>query len=500
MANRRVNINIVTTANTTGATQAAAAMDKLATASNSATTAAATTGKASSRVGQLVGQAGYQVQDFAVQVGAGTSALTAFSQQAPQLLGAFGPAGAVAGAFVAIGAIATKVFLGMNNDAQSAEEKAKNLAEAIEEIGKAAEKAVQDRIDFGKQKIEDATTAAQQYSDELNNAAQNQLSLNQAVLDSLQEINEAERTLEGIRGNATDALAAQSQQATADADRRAAEVQLLIAAEEQKLKAAAQAVQIAKEELVAKEQLKASNETILKNEQAALRIAEERLKTLEKQAQKSIGSQILDVATFAAFDGSKGPDQQAAAQKQLEGGQLQKDIAQLKASVEKISEAASATGELTNEANEAARQLQAAESALTQAQDDVRTSVEKINLGAVSEDVSQTADQLEERAKLLADEVKSITEGVTTSTQAEARALQTINKSLADGKIDLAEIDRTGSSLTELGPRIRDAIGGNTQKVSQLVTIMNEFKAQNDQLQSRIDRLQNQMRTTLPAR
>jgi hypothetical protein len=498
MANRRVNINIVTTANTTGAQQATAAMTNLATASTAATTAATTTGKAAGRAGQLFQSAGYQVQDFAVQVGGGQSALLAFSQQAPQFLGSFGPAGAVAGAFVAIGAIATKVFLGMSNDAMSADEKAKKLAETIEEIGKAAEKAVQDRIDFGKQKIEDATTAAQQYSDELNNAAQNQLSLNQAVLDSLQEINEAERTLEGIRGNATDALAAQSQQAAADADRRDAEVQLLIAAEEQKLKAAAQAVQIAKEELVAKEQLKASNETILKNEQAALRIAEARLKATEKLAEGGIGTSILSAIAPSALTVS--PDKRREAERDLEGGQLQKDIAELKASVEKISEAASATGELTNEANEAARQLQAAESALTQAQDDVRASVEKINLGAVSEDVSQTADQLEERAKLLADEVKSITEGVKTSTQAEARALQTINKSLADGKIDLAEIDRTGSSLTELGPRIRDAIGGNTQKVSQLVTIMNEFKSQNDQLQSRIDRLQNQMRTTLPAR
>lgn len=49
-------------------------------------------------------QAGYQVQDFAVQVAGGTSALKAFGQQAPQLLGIFGPAGAIIGAIVAVGA------------------------------------------------------------------------------------------------------------------------------------------------------------------------------------------------------------------------------------------------------------------------------------------------------------------------------------------------------------------------------------------------------------
>jgi hypothetical protein len=92
MANRKVTITIDTKANTSGATQAATAMDRLATSSNAATTATTNVAKGASKASQLVGQAGYQVQDFAVQVGGGTSALTAFSQQAPQLLGAFGPA------------------------------------------------------------------------------------------------------------------------------------------------------------------------------------------------------------------------------------------------------------------------------------------------------------------------------------------------------------------------------------------------------------------------
>lgn len=47
-------------------------------------------------------QAGYQVGDFFVQVGAGTSKLQAFGQQGSQLLGIFGPVGAVLGAGVAI--------------------------------------------------------------------------------------------------------------------------------------------------------------------------------------------------------------------------------------------------------------------------------------------------------------------------------------------------------------------------------------------------------------
>jgi len=48
-------------------------------------------------------QAGYQVGDFAVQVQSGTNVAIAFGQQMSQLLGVFGPTGALAGAAVAIG-------------------------------------------------------------------------------------------------------------------------------------------------------------------------------------------------------------------------------------------------------------------------------------------------------------------------------------------------------------------------------------------------------------
>lgn len=47
-------------------------------------------------------QAGYQVGDYAVQVANGTSAMQAFGQQGSQMLGIFGPVGAVLGAAVAI--------------------------------------------------------------------------------------------------------------------------------------------------------------------------------------------------------------------------------------------------------------------------------------------------------------------------------------------------------------------------------------------------------------
>lgn len=62
--------------------------------------------------GGVMGQAGFQIQDFAVQVQSGTSALTALSQQGSQLLGAFGTGGAIAGAVLTVGLLAAQLFTG----------------------------------------------------------------------------------------------------------------------------------------------------------------------------------------------------------------------------------------------------------------------------------------------------------------------------------------------------------------------------------------------------
>ncbi|MGL5396897.1 MAG: phage tail length tape measure family protein, partial [Shewanella sp.] len=54
----------------------------------------------------IAGQLGYQLQDIAVQAQMGVSAFTILGQQGSQLLSAIGPAGAIAGALLAVGAAA----------------------------------------------------------------------------------------------------------------------------------------------------------------------------------------------------------------------------------------------------------------------------------------------------------------------------------------------------------------------------------------------------------
>jgi GH24 family phage-related lysozyme (muramidase)/uncharacterized protein with PIN domain len=98
-------------------------------------------GGASRSYGHALQNVGFQVGDFATQVGAGTSATQALGQQLPQLLGAFGAFGAGAGAAAAIliplGAALYKNLTG----AVDLEEQMKALSEATDAYVAAAEAA-----------------------------------------------------------------------------------------------------------------------------------------------------------------------------------------------------------------------------------------------------------------------------------------------------------------------------------------------------------------------
>jgi hypothetical protein len=75
-------------------------------------------------------QAGYQIGDFAVQLSGGQNALQAFGQQGSQMLGVFGPIGAVLGAAVAI-------FAAVGVAAQRAAEAAKETTVEIVSLDQA---------------------------------------------------------------------------------------------------------------------------------------------------------------------------------------------------------------------------------------------------------------------------------------------------------------------------------------------------------------------------
>jgi len=83
------------------------------------------------RFGAVAQQAGYQVGDFAVQVASGQNAMVALTQQASQLLGFFGPWGAVIGAAAAVAGGLAIAFWDVDESADSSADSLKTYEDAV---------------------------------------------------------------------------------------------------------------------------------------------------------------------------------------------------------------------------------------------------------------------------------------------------------------------------------------------------------------------------------
>jgi hypothetical protein len=127
-ANLPINIRV------TGTQEAEAAFNRVSTtAGTSMQRVQQSTQQASGSTrefGHVVGQAGFQIQDFATQVQMGQNAVSAFGVQFAQFAGLFGTGGAVAGAVVVAGTLAANM-LSIGESATEAERRIQVAFDAI---------------------------------------------------------------------------------------------------------------------------------------------------------------------------------------------------------------------------------------------------------------------------------------------------------------------------------------------------------------------------------
>jgi hypothetical protein len=91
--------------------------------------------RSSGRFGQAMGQAGFQIQDFATQVSMGQNALLAFGVQFAQFAGILGTGGALAGAAVMVGVIGANLLMA----GDTAAEQTRRMEAHFDGLKKAAE-------------------------------------------------------------------------------------------------------------------------------------------------------------------------------------------------------------------------------------------------------------------------------------------------------------------------------------------------------------------------
>lgn len=111
-------------------------------------------GKGLARFAPQLTNAGFQVQDFAVQVASGQSAMVAFTQQFPQLAGALGFSGKLAligaglGTLVAVGMSVAPMLLDLESAAKRTEKAIDGLSDAVSRYKQYSEAASQSQADL----------------------------------------------------------------------------------------------------------------------------------------------------------------------------------------------------------------------------------------------------------------------------------------------------------------------------------------------------------------
>jgi hypothetical protein len=485
MAAKNVDIKINTTASGTGAKQTADELKKLGNEADKvaakANTAATSASKAASG---RAAQVGFQVQDIAVQAQMGVAATTILAQQGSQLLGAFGPTGAILGGILAIGAAATGVFMKMGDDVASVEEKAQFLADAIDEIAKNAGKLESEKIDMGRDAISEAIELTKLLTQGFQAASNSeQLFTNQALV-GINNLKQAEIELKKLRGDYTDA------QAGLDSIKLQNEAILLQLqqqkqAEIDKVKEAEKAKVLAQDELDARAHALLLSQQDLDTEIKRLDALRERKKELEKLSKEVDLS--MDAFSESGMTTSRTP-RAYAAQKELATTPFD---AQIKVLDERITAIANAVnGKLQEDLNAAAKGLLESEITLQNVGVEVTGTLERLDLKGQEQFISGKTKEIEAQAKANADLLRSTFENITPVNDAQKQGLETIQFLLKDNQILANETAAATIAIQQVTSSATSAQNINIANVNKLLDLMNKFGTELQKQNKEIQRLQ----------
>jgi uncharacterized phage infection (PIP) family protein YhgE len=407
--------------------------------------------------------------------------------RSPQFLGVFGPGGAIAGALIAVGAIAAKVFLGMRDDSASTAEKAQLLAEAIEQIGENAGKAVAKDIDFGLAQIDAAAEQARALIDAFDGITDASNAATLASLANSEKIREAEIEIRRLRGEQVDEIANIAAATEAEAAAREEMARQEIEAQRERLADAQKAEQIAEEAFLSKQSERDEAERSLQAETRKLEILRAQRDELAKQA-KERGSisegELPFLRTGAATD----------AQRQLDDPAFQALIAATEDRVNRLDEQLREQGgKLTEAVADASVALESAMTNTAAIAETIAIEIPRIEETLQADAIKAEVAGLVETGKQAAEEIKLIAESARPENSGQVAAVEALKGAVADGVISANETAKVATALQTLNGSINTGITGMNANVSQLIQLMGELdrrtvaqKRQIDELQARI--------------
>lgn len=453
-----------------------------------------------------VQQAGYQVADFATQVSAGTSALTALGQQLPQFLGAFGPQGAVAGALVAVGLVAYKVFSGIGDSMEKAKERADFLAKAIDEGAALAAKTLSEDYDMGYSALSNSQSIAEALRQKFVEIAKAEGEFSLAGLQNSKSLNAAQIKLQEMMGKTYDPKQIIDFYAAENEAIRTQEYNNKVAEEKAKQSAAEKTKKAADDTLAQKTQAFAEQQKILSESEKELENLKNQLTVLQNiSEQKATQAEIAKAASYGGAIGglirSQFPSEAAKnAQREMKNPEFVQRIPVLEAAIKELQSQVSDNGSLTKDLNIALVESQNAKTNFESTAQQVSMQLTTLANTFNQDNVIASITKIEEEGKAKAETITKLIDGVKPETTGEKQAMEQLKTAVADHEIKVGEATQTVASLATLSAKINEANSGQTQVITRMITDFSKMKLDYDALNRKLDNLQATKSNTLPAR
>ena len=433
--------------------------------------------KATSGRSQKAAQVGLQVQDIAVQAQMGVAATTILAQQGSQLLGAFGPTGAILGGILAIGAAATGVFMKMGDDAATAKEKADFLAQAIDKIKENAAKLQAEDIDFGSEAITKSIHLAEilRQGTEAVAAAENKYS--EQALVNVEKLRLAQVAIRELKGEEVDKTAEAGKQEQFQLSQIEAKKQSEIELQQSRL----QALQTDKK--VAEDAVK-SRAFALEQARSLLATLQQQLEAqkAQKAALEATAAKTVDLGGFKEGSGSRSfvPPEAKAAQAQLASTPFAAEIGVLESRIEQLAkDTADGNGKLARSLESALDKFNEIQTAIPQLAQEIDIQTQAIVQAADTDAITASVQNRVKEAQANAQAVNAEIANFVPVNEIQAQALVEIKKRTSDLKITADETVIVSQNLQIIRTSL---VQGQQLNVSATDSIIKSLESYNKRL------------------
>lgn len=478
-ANKKVNIAISTKTDTAGADKVAKSMQGIEASSKKANDAIA---KQSQRTAYTIGNVGNQIQDVAVQIESGTSALRIFSQQAPQIAGAFGPYGAVGGALLALGALAFKTFSEMGRKGLEVSDQLEFMATAVDKVAEIASDFSKMDIDFALKGIKASTDQAKLLANALDDSEKSANDFTTKSLANFEKVRLALVELAKLNGKQVDSVDEAKAREEAASAARLNQANLDIQAQQKRQEAASLAATSAQLELDRTNELADLQKQKIEDADKLIARLREQRDLLKKQNEEQLKNDAVNISAAAINPVMGGVAIYKAIQskdvRDTNKSTVDNQLKLLDSQINDLESSIGKGGTISTAVANAAAQLEAAQMEAKDIAQSVATEIEIIKQSFNADEIKSKVTLAGEQATAVSKEISAVIDSFEPTNTAQKTAIDNLKGATADNQILANETLTTAAQLNALARALPSA---ETAKQATITALLNKVQElQND--------------------